>query len=384
MPAGQFDDAKSETVRIPQPADRRANASPAKRSDTTQPEILTGGDSPEASPTDIADPRWKSISRGVALFLGMFSLLNLAGQLRYAGFDANIWWIDLRAVPAPAARGLLSLVAVLLICFAVRPQAGRFRWWLTFAALLTLLGVSLTNTARYYELLRGGQIRGGALLPYSLHIAACLSVVLAGVLSRGTSGTTHGSTGSSVRLMFLTVLICMFAFPLAQMMCFGPTDYRRPADAVVVFGCRVDGNGRASDALTDRVHTACELFEADLVKTLIFSGGPGEGGTTEPEAMKQLAVQRGVPPEAIILDPAGLSTEATVAQSAKLFQTHGIRSALAVSHDYHLSRIKLCYRRAGIDVLTVPARETVRLKKRSWYMLREVAALWSYWLSPLT
>lgn len=391
-PVAQPDSDSSRSREGESPADRspRPSPSPAAHGREEQPDSSTASTSPvesapETTSDDVSDPRWRPVSRGVAMFLGAFSLLNLAAQLRYPGFDANIWWIDLRALPAPAARGLLSLVAVLLICFAIRPHAGRFRWWPTFASLLTLLGISLTNTARYYELLRGGQILGGTLLPYSLHIAACLSVVLAGVLCGPSAGGQHRSSrGSTLRLMALTVFLCMVAFPLAQMMCFGPTDYRRPADAAVVFGCKVDGNGRASDALTDRVHTACDLYDAGLVKTLIFSGGPGEGSTTEPDAMKQLALQRGVPNDAIILDPAGLSTEATVTQSAQMFSTHNVATALAVSHDYHLPRIKLCYRRAGIDVLTVPARETVRLKNRPWFLLREIAALWACYLRPLT
>ena len=35
------------------------------------------------------------------------------------------------------------------------------------------------------------------------------------------------------------VLGCTLCFPLAQMFCFGKTDYRRPADAVVVLGARI-------------------------------------------------------------------------------------------------------------------------------------------------
>jgi len=41
--------------------------------------------------------------RGVALFFGLFSLLNLVGLLRTPGFDANVWWIDLRPLPLPAS-----------------------------------------------------------------------------------------------------------------------------------------------------------------------------------------------------------------------------------------------------------------------------------------
>ena len=43
------------------------------------------------------------ISRGIAAFLGGFTLLNLVGSLLARGFDANIWWIDFSGLPRPIA-----------------------------------------------------------------------------------------------------------------------------------------------------------------------------------------------------------------------------------------------------------------------------------------
>jgi hypothetical protein len=56
---------------------------------------------------------------------------------------------------------------------------------------------------------------------------------------------------------------------------------------------------------------------------------------------------------------------------------------LAVSHFYHLPRIKLAFQREGRDVFTVPAEQTEPLVGLPRYMLREVAALWMYYLLPL-
>jgi hypothetical protein len=54
-----------------------------------------------------------------------------------------------------------------------------------------------------------------------------------------------------------------------------------------------------------------------------------------------------------------------------------------VSHFYHLPRIKLAYQRAGMEVRTVPARETYILAQIPYSMAREVVALWVYYLRPL-
>jgi hypothetical protein len=53
---------------------------------------------------------------------------------------------------------------------------------------------------------------------------------------------------------------------------------------------------------------------------------------------------------------------------------------LAVSHFYHLPRIKLAYQRAGLDVCTVPARQGRWLSQIPYNMAREVAAFWVYYV----
>ena len=53
-----------------------------------------------------------ALPRGLALFLGGFALLNLLGDWRRAGFDANLWWLDLRALPPAIEETLLLLAAV--------------------------------------------------------------------------------------------------------------------------------------------------------------------------------------------------------------------------------------------------------------------------------
>ena len=55
----------------------------------------------------------------------------------------------------------------------------------------------------------------------------------------------------------------------------------------------------------------------------------------------------------------------------------------AVSHFYHLPRIKMAYQRAGIEVYTVPARETRTLLKLPQFVAREVAAFWFYYARAL-
>jgi len=83
--------------------------------------------------------------------------------------------------------------------------------------------------------------------------------------------------------------------------------------------------------------------------------------------------------EAIKLDPYGVNTESTVRNTMSLASGKPWR-ILAVSHFYHLPRIKLAYQRAGLEVCTVPARQKYFLSQIPYSMAREVAAFWVYYV----
>ncbi len=178
----------------------------------------------------------------------------------------------------------------------------------------------------------------------------------------------------------MSLAACMVLFPLMQMLCFGHTDYRRPSDAIIVFGARAYADGSLSVPLADRVRTACGLYHEGLAPWLIFSGGPGDGDVHETEAMRQLALELGVPDGAIRLDSQGLNTRATARETARMLEQLGARSAMAVSHFYHLPRVKMSYARLGWNVYTVPAEESYTLRAMPIYMLREIVGLWVYYL----
>jgi len=320
-----------------------------------------------------------ALPRGLALFLGGFALLNVLGEFRAAHFDANLWLIDLRFLPAAVARLLVLACSVALITFAIRPPRAGWRRRLTILGAGTLGLVALVNAAQFYLLLIRGNIASGIPVSMSLLIGGALALVVSATIRN------RGSSSSPGRFFHVlaVALGCLFLFPMAQMVCFGKTDYRRPADAAVVLGARVYADGHPSDALADRVRTACQLYRDGLVRKLIFSGGPGDGVIPEAESMRRMATKLGVKPEDILIDPLGLNTQATVRNSESVFaQVHASR-ILVVSHFYHLPRIKLAYQREGLEVYTVPAKETCLLRQTPFNMAREVAALWVYYLRPL-
>ncbi len=96
--------------------------------------------------------------------------------------------------------------------------------------------------------------------------------------------------------------------------------------------------------------------------------------------MRQIALDAGVPAEAIVLDETGLTTNATLAATADLAARRGWSRLLFVSHDYHLARIQLGARRRGLRAFTVPARETVPWPRKPFVVAREIAAFGWYFL----
>jgi uncharacterized SAM-binding protein YcdF (DUF218 family) len=157
---------------------------------------------------------------------------------------------------------------------------------------------------------------------------------------------------------------------LAIILLYGATDYRRPAQAILVFGAKVFPDGHLSAPLEDRVQEGIRLYKQGYAPILIFSGAPNE-----PPAMKRVALQAGVPESAIELDTTGVNTE----QSLRNLRYSRV---LAVSHFYHLARIKHAGTRLGKTCLTVPCAMNCPHSAVPFDVARECAAYLSYYLRP--
>lgn len=320
-----------------------------------------------------------TIARCIAMLLGAFTLINLTAGLR-GGFDANVWWIDTRAMGA-VGDVLLLAGACFMLAWVAKPTMGSLRRRVTLGCMGLLVATAMVNTITVFWLASQGQIT----MDWPVPISAIVSVVLAwlGLSMRGR--IEPGPLPWPARLVMAAVAggLLVVMFPLAQMGLYGKTDYRQPAGAIVVFGAKAYADGSLSLALADRVRTACDLYHEGLAEYLILSGGPGEGDIDEPTAMRNYAMNQGVPAEAIILDPRGLNTAATLDNCQPLFESLGVNRAIAVSHFYHLPRIKLASQQRGLNLLTVPADESRTLVGLPYYLAREVAAWWYYYLRAL-
>lgn len=159
----------------------------------------------------------------------------------------------------------------------------------------------------------------------------------------------------------------------------GCTPGVRPETVPDTFCLGAADRGRATETVPD-------TFDSGGAETVpdTFMAGAGvrvDEPMDEPRAMRRLAMAHGVPGEAIILDHGGWNTRLTANHVARLAKERGLGDyrVIAVSHDFHLPRIRVAFEQAGIRVLTVPARERYMLTQKPMLFAREVPAFWAYW-----
>jgi vancomycin permeability regulator SanA len=139
--------------------------------------------------------------------------------------------------------------------------------------------------------------------------------------------------------------------------------------AALVFGAEVRADGAPSAALRNRILAGVDLYQAGKVETLVMSGE-----APEPVVMQDLAVEVGVPEDAILLDEGGLRTYDTCYRAINVY---GYEEAIVVTQDFHLPRALYLCHFMGIDVQGVPAREGQYWRGSTlFWNVRESLATW--------
>ncbi len=146
---------------------------------------------------------------------------------------------------------------------------------------------------------------------------------------------------------------------------FDATSERR-FDAIVVLGAGAGGKGtlRPADELSgasmERTICGADLFRQGVASRIVFSGGDasifGEG-PQEGVEMKRLALQLGVPEEAIIVEGRSRSTYEN-AREVKQMLVNG--SILMVTSAHHVPRALGLFRKQGLNVTPYPCGYLVR------------------------
>jgi uncharacterized SAM-binding protein YcdF (DUF218 family) len=307
---------------------------------------------------------------GAALLVGLTcSLSALSGDM--------LVWASPLLVSARVWNGLAGLAWLFSAAHGMRPLP---RAWTRLASLFMAIFAlaAARDTFTYYSLVAEGGIESASYVPASLGL---LALTLASLLEL--QKRREGGLGWNQWLLSLSAAPAGgLAACLIVLMTFGATDYRRPANCAIVLGAGVYRDGTASLALQDRVAQGVELYHQGHVQFLLMTGGVDpHHGQSEAQVMRRLAVQAGVPADRVRLDELGINTRASALNCTEIMQEQEWKSALLVSHDYHLLRAKTAFSRAGSLVYTVPAEETRPMSRAPYFVLRECVA-WIYYALP--
>jgi uncharacterized SAM-binding protein YcdF (DUF218 family) len=189
-------------------------------------------------------------------------------------------------------------------------------------------------------------------------------------------------------------LVVLAAGWLVSLLCIAGWSRRastQNADAIVVLGAAQYG-GRPSPVLKSRLDHALGLYKADRAPAVVLTGGRRPGDLiSEAAAGRRYLVRQGIPNTAMLLEPAGRTSLASIQGAADVLLARrdslvatadsARRTArprvLLVSDPFHMLRLEVLARLNGLTPLPSPTRTSPISANRAVleYMLRESVAL---------
>jgi uncharacterized SAM-binding protein YcdF (DUF218 family) len=131
-------------------------------------------------------------------------------------------------------------------------------------------------------------------------------------------------------------------------------DEAQAADAIIVLGA-AEYRGKPSPVLEARLNHALFLYLKGLAPRIITTGGAGGDPVfTEGSVSRAYLSERGVPPEAIVVERESESTAQSVAAVAEIMRRMNLKSAIVVSDGYHIFRVKKMLESSGLKVYGSP------------------------------
>ena len=142
------------------------------------------------------------------------------------------------------------------------------------------------------------------------------------------------------------------------------------ADCILILGCGLRRDGYPSQMLRDRLDVGIEAYNMGISDRILMSGDHGSPDYDEVNAMKDYAIARGVPSEAIFMDHAGFSTYESMVRAREIF---GCDSVVIITQSYHLYRSIYNAEAMGMDACGIHS-NLRRYARQKWFSLREAAA----------
>ena len=323
-------------------------------------------------------------SRPFGVAFGLMIVLNLALALDGPRLPTTRMWLD---VPIP--EPWLSVFACILGGALVAPHGAAAVPWarcLIGGIFSGFAVLSFVSVVTFFQEIHEGLFLTDFPVPLSAFIACLLVLEFVRIISWRAAEPV---IPPPARFFFSSILVVVafLLLGLAHVVTFGHADFRRPADAAVVFGAKVYSDGRPSSALIERLETAIDLYEKGYVRRLVMTGAADPNGQSEPDVMRSYALKRGIPEGSIEVDREGYNTRASARGCARLAGDLGLKSLLCVTQYFHCARVKMAFERQGLECYTVPTCSlkkeipglSRKLAREGFFLLREAVAFPFYW-----
>ncbi|HET6837676.1 MAG TPA: YdcF family protein [Gemmatimonadales bacterium] len=154
--------------------------------------------------------------------------------------------------------------------------------------------------------------------------------------------------------LLLLAAASIYTVALVLVLMVSQQDQRRPADAIVVLGA-AQYNGRPSPVLRARLDHALQLYREGLAPRIVVTGGVGRGDTTSEAIVgRNYLLNRKVPPRAVVAQPHGRSTQASMTAVADWLEAAHLKRVILVSDPFHMFRLRMEARRTNLEAYTSP------------------------------
>ena len=149
------------------------------------------------------------------------------------------------------------------------------------------------------------------------------------------------------------------------------------ADAIVVLGCAIREHGEPSPALERRIGLGARLFQHGAAERIIASGGRRWSEHIEALVIQRALRERGVPPQAILVELCSLTALENGRYVAELLRAIGGTRVLLATSSWHMPRAITNFRRWGLDAIAPPASWLETSPVSAGVRLREGVCAWA-------
>ncbi|MCC6865112.1 MAG: YdcF family protein [Ignavibacteria bacterium] len=190
------------------------------------------------------------------------------------------------------------------------------------------------------------------------------------------------------RSIWITLLVVFSAYCIVFLFAYNFKDdlnllknNKKTVDAGTVLGAAVWGGNRPSPVLRERINKGYELYNTNIIRNIILTGGGAPGEMTEAEVSKKELLKKGVPERNIFIENKSNSTlEQIQYLNNNLYKKNNWKEIVIISDNFHLLRTKQICKFFGINSYMVASDTPLSTESTFNFCIKESFAVILFWL----